>query len=94
MIATATHNPWRNVRRISRTEWAFAPRSLAIIGAVAVTRPMQKMAAVIHRLNPSDAAANSVGPSHPTITTSVAPINDIDKLVKINGQASDNVALG
>jgi hypothetical protein len=46
----------------------------------------------MHRLNPKDAAANSVGPSQPTITTSVAPINDIDRLVRIKGQASDNVA--
>jgi hypothetical protein len=53
---------------------------------------MQKIAAVMHRLNPSDAAANSVGPSQPTITTSVAPIKDIDRLVRINGQASDKVA--
>ncbi|GGJ46823.1 hypothetical protein GCM10011393_16150 [Sphingopyxis bauzanensis] len=53
---------------------------------------MPKMASSIDRLKPSDEAASSVGPSHPTINTSVAPISDIVRFVRISGQASASVA--
>src|SRR3546814_6383528 len=54
---------WRKVRRISRTECARRPISLAIKGDAPATSPIPKMASSIDRLKPSEAAANSVGPS-------------------------------
>ena len=35
--------PWRTVRRISRTECGLRPRSAAIIGEVAYIRPRPKI---------------------------------------------------
>ena len=50
------------------------PFSDAIIGAVAVNRPMQKMAQKMARLCPKAPAANSRGPSQPSRMTSVTPM--------------------
>ena len=42
-IATEAHNPWRTVRRTSRTEWRLRPSSWAMSGAVALATPMAKI---------------------------------------------------
>ncbi|BBE32421.1 hypothetical protein SmB9_00790 [Sphingosinicella microcystinivorans] len=71
-ITTDAQRPCRKVPRRSQTLWAIRPRSLAIIGAVAVIMPMQKMTVVMIRLEPRGAAVSSVAPSQPIITISVA----------------------
>ena len=74
------------------------PFSDAIIGAVAVNRPMQKMAQKMARLCPNAPAANSRGPSQPSRMTSVTPmrlkrrvdaVTDGDQQDKIRANAPD-----
>ena len=43
LIAIAAHNPWRTVRRTSRTACRLRRRSAAISGDAAVITPMPKM---------------------------------------------------
>jgi hypothetical protein len=64
----------------------------AIIGAVAVIKPMQKIAQKMARLCPKAPAANARGPSQPSKMTSVTPISIIVRFDRIIGHASSNVA--
>ena len=84
------HEPLLAVTDVSFS--VAAGGSLAIIGEVAVSTPIAKIAQIMLRLKPSEAAASSVGPSQPTITTSVAPIIVMARLVSTSGHASAAVA--
>ena len=65
---------------------------MAIIGAVAVTRPMPKIRNAKLRLAPSAPAARKSGPSQPIMMTSVVASAICDRLVRTSGQASESVA--
>jgi hypothetical protein len=90
--AAAIQNPWRTVRRMSRTECRRAPSSCAIIGDVAVTRPMPKIMKAKYRLCARAPAASASAESQPSRITSMVLRPCWARLVRISGQARVNVA--